>query len=55
MSQAQKRVWKRDNEVWTLRNIRYPGHGCRKMHRQTMVVLLCMRSGFWLKHRSRRL
>ena len=46
VSQARKRVWKIDNEVWTLHDIWYLWHGCRQMHRQTMAVLLCMCSGF---------
>ena len=46
MSQAQKRVWKRDDEVWTLRNIRDIQCGCWQMCRQTMAVLLCMHSSF---------
>ena len=46
MSQAQKRVQKIDNEVQTLRNIWNLHHGCRQICRQTMVVLLCMCSGF---------
>ena len=46
MSQAWKRVWKRDNEVWNLRNIWDIWHGCWQMCRQTMAVLLHMHSGF---------
>ena len=46
VSQAQKRVWKRDNEVWNLCNIRYIWYGHWQMHRQTMAVLPCMCSGF---------
>ena len=46
VSQAQKRVWKRDDEVWNLHNIQDIQHGCWQMHRQIMVVLLCMHSGF---------
>ena len=46
MSQAWERVWKRDNEVWTLHNIWDIWHGCWQIHRQTMAVLLCMHSGF---------
>ena len=41
-----KGIWKRDNEVWTLHNILDFWHGCQWMCRQTMVVLLCMHSGF---------
>ena len=46
MSQVQKRVQKRDNEVWTLCNIWDIWHGHQQMHRQTMAVLLHMHSGF---------
>ena len=46
MSQAQKRVWKRDDEVRTLSNIRDNWHGCQQICRQTMAVLLHMCSGF---------
>ena len=46
MSQAWKRVQKRDNEVRTLHNIWDLRHGCQQMCRQTMAVLLCMCSGF---------
>ena len=46
MSQAQKRVWKRDNEVQTLRNVWDIWHGCQQICRWTMVVLLHMHSGF---------
>ena len=46
MPQAQKRVQKRDDEVWTLRNIWDIWHGCQQMCRGTMVVLLHMCSGF---------
>ena len=46
MSQPQKRVRKRDDEVWTFCNIWDIWHGCRWIHRQTMAVLLHMCSGF---------
>ena len=46
VSQAWKSVWKRDNEVWNLCNIRDIWHRCWQMHRQIMVVLLHMCSGF---------
>ena len=46
VSQAEKRVQKRDNEVRNLCNIQDIWHGCWQMHRQTMVVLLHMCSGF---------
>ena len=46
MSQARKRVPKRDDEVRNLRNIWYIWHGCWQMCRQTMAVLPCMCSGF---------
>ena len=46
MSWAWKRVWKRDDEVLTLRNIWDLWHRCWQMHRQTMAVLLHMCSGF---------
>ena len=46
MSQAQKRVWKRDNEVWNLLNVRYIWRECWQMCGQTMVVLPHMLSGF---------
>ena len=46
VSQAQKRVQKRDNEVWTLRNIQDIQHGCQWICRWTMAVLLHMHSGF---------
>ena len=46
MSQARKRVWKRDDEVRNLRNIRYIWRGCWQMCRQTMAVLPHMLSGF---------
>ena len=46
MSQAWKRVWKRDDEVRNLCNIQYIWHGCQWMCRQTMAVLLHMHSGF---------
>ena len=46
VSQAQKRVWKRDDEVWTLCNIPDIWCGCWWICRQTMVVLLHMHSGF---------
>ena len=41
-----KGIRKRDEEVWSLCNIWYFQHGCRQMCRQTVVVLLCMHSGF---------
>ena len=44
--QAQKRVRKRYDDVWTLHNIWDIWCGCQWIHRQTMVVLLCMCSGF---------
>ena len=46
MSQAWKRVQKRDDKVWTLSNIWNNWCGCWQMCRQTMAVLLCMCSGF---------
>ena len=46
VSQAWKRVWKRDNEVWNLCNIQYIWCGCQQMCRWTMVVLPHMCSGF---------
>ena len=46
MSLAWKRVWKRDNEVWTLHNIWDIWRGCQQICRRTMVVLLYMCSGF---------
>ena len=46
MSQAQKGIRKRDDEVWTLHKIRGFRCGCQQMHRQTMAVLLHMCSGF---------
>ena len=46
VSQAWKRVWKRDNEVQNLCNIQYIWHGCWQVCRQTMVVILHMHSGF---------
>ena len=46
VSQAQNRVWKRDNEVWNLHHFRFIWHGCRQVCRQTMAVLLHMHSGF---------
>ena len=46
MSQAWKRVQKRDNEVQNLYNIRDIQLGCWQMHRRIMAVLLCMHSGF---------
>ena len=46
VSQAQKRVWKRDNKVQTLCNIWDIWHGHWRIHRQTMAVLLHMCSGF---------
>ena len=45
VSQAWKRVQKRDNEVWTLHNIWDLWHGCRWMCRWTMAVLLHVHSG----------
>ena len=44
--QAWKRVWKRDDEVQTPYNIWDIWLRCKQMHRQTMVVLLHMCSGF---------
>ena len=46
MSEAWKKVWKRDDKVWTLRNIWDIQHGCQWIHRRTMVVLLHMHSSF---------
>ena len=46
VSQAQKRDWKRDEEVQSLHNIWGFWHGCRQICRQTMVVPMCMHSGF---------
>ena len=46
MSQAWKRVQKRDNEVQNLHNILDIQCGCWQMHRQIMAVLLHMYSGF---------
>ena len=45
MSQAWKRVWKRDDEVRTLSNIWDNWCGCQQMCRQIMAVLLHMCSG----------
>ena len=45
VSQAWKRVQKRDNKVWNLCNIRDIWHGCQQMCRQIMAVLY-MYSGF---------
>ena len=42
----RKGIQKRDNEVWTLRNIWDFWCRCQWMCRQTMAVLLCMHSGF---------
>ena len=42
----RKGIWKRDDKVWTLHNIWDFWHRCWQMHRWTMVVLLCMCSGF---------
>ena len=49
MSQAQKRVQKRDDKVWNLCNFKDIWHGCQWMCRRTMVVLLCMYRGFLFK------
>ena len=49
MSQARKRVWKEDDEVWNLHNIRYIWCGCQQMCRQIMVVLLHMHICFHAK------
>ena len=46
VSQAGKRVRKRDDEVQTLRNIWDIWHACQQIGRWTMAVLLCMCSGF---------
>ena len=46
VSQAQNRVWKRDDKVRNLRNFQFIWHGHQQMHRQTMVVLLHMCSSF---------
>ena len=46
VSQAQKRVWKRDNEVQNLHNFWFIWHGCQQVCGQTMAVLQCMHSGF---------
>ena len=46
VSQAQKRVWKRDDEVRTLHNIQDLWCGCQWICRQTMAVLLQLHSGF---------
>ena len=46
VSQAWKRVWKRENEVWNLCNIWDIQHGCRPMRRRIKAVLLHMCSGF---------
>ena len=46
VSQAWKRVRKRDDKVWNLHNIRYIWCGCQWICRWTMAVLLCMCSGF---------
>ena len=46
MSQAWKRVRKRDKEVQSLCDIWYFQCGCQWMCRQTVVVLLHMHSGF---------
>ena len=46
VSQAWKRVWKRDNKVWNLHNIQDIWHGHQQICRWTMAVLLHMCSGF---------
>ena len=46
VSQAQNKVWKRDDEVWNLCHFRFIWHGCRQMCRQMVAVLLHMHSGF---------
>ena len=46
MSQARKRVQKRDDEVWNLCNTQYIWCGCQQMCRQTMAVLPHMHSSF---------
>ena len=46
VSQAQKRVRKRDDKVQNLCDFRYIWHGHQLMCRQTMAVPLCMCSGF---------
>ena len=46
MSQAWKRVWKRDDEIQTFHNIWDIWRGHQQICRQTMVVLLHMHSGF---------
>ena len=49
VSQARNRVWKRDDEVQNLCHFQFIWHGCWQMCRRTMVVLLCMHSGFPMK------
>ena len=44
VSQARKRVWKRDDKVRNLRNIWYIWHGHQQMCRRTMAVLPHMHS-----------
>ena len=46
LSQAQKRDWKRDNEVWSLCNIWGFQHGCQQICRWTMGIPMHMHSGF---------
>ena len=46
VSQARKRVQKRDNEVQNLHSIWDIQCGCWQMCRQIVAVLLCMHSGF---------
>ena len=46
MSQAWKRVWKRDDKGWNLHNIQDIWHGHQQMDRQIMAVPLHMHSGF---------
>ena len=46
VSQAQNRVWKRDDEVQNLCHFQFIWHGCWRMRRQMMAVLLHMHSGF---------
>ena len=46
VSQAWKRVPRRDDEVWTLHNVWDIQRGCWQICRRTMAVLLHMCSGF---------
>ena len=46
VSQAWKRDYERGKEVWSSRSILGFWHGCQQMCRWTLVVLMCMHSGF---------